>query len=363
MSGRAASRRAVLVGAGGAAVGLAGCISTSPRPPGGEDAPDGGSDGGETTASVLKLGGSSTVYPITNRASSYWNSNAPADDEEYWGPGQYGIETDERLADYWASRYGFEAGDDATPPFTTSVALSHSGTGLEKLQAGQVDIGNASAPVAAEFPKMAEEELANYTDHVVGVDAQPIVVSNEVYEAGVTELTAEQVRGIYTGEISSWRQIDRYDGPDRKIQAIGRSVGSGTDTAFRANMLGDPNADMPGVDIRRGQNQQVRDTVARSDNAIAYMALAFVDPEAAPAIALEFGGKTFVPGENLADPDYPLSRDLHCYTWKGTSRKEAAFIHMIVSDFGQQSFVEPAGYAKLTDQRQEAELATLEDAR
>jgi phosphate transport system substrate-binding protein len=360
MSDRPVSRRAVLAGAAGTAASLAGCISTSPRPPG-ADAATPGSSGGDESTGVLKLGGSSTVYPIANRGGSFWSSNPPPSDEEYWGPSAYGIDTDERLADHFAAKYGIEASGGESPPFTVSVGLSHSGTGLEKVRDGQIDIGNASAPVAAEFPDASTEELDRYTNHVVGVDAQPIIVSAEIFDAGVTELTADQVRGIYRGEITSWTAIDAYDGPEREILAAGGSVGSGTDTAFRANLLGDPSADMSGVDIRRGQNQQVKSTVSRSDNAIAYMALAFVDQDEAPAISLEFEDTTYVPGENLSDPGYPLARDLHCYTWEGTSKKEAAFLHLLISDFGQENFVSHAGYSTLTDERQEEELGKLPD--
>jgi phosphate transport system substrate-binding protein len=352
-------RRTVLAGVAGVAGSLAGCISTSPTPPGQAAAqPQGGGSGG---LPLLKAGGSSTVFPVTQLASSYWGANYPADDLEYWGPSQYGITTDMRLTDYWASKYGFEADGDASPPFQATVSLSHSGTGLEKVKNGQLDIGNASAPVSAEFPDMSQSELDKFTNHVVAVDAQPIVVSREIYDAGVTELTAQQVRAIYRNEITDWRDVDAYSGPSREIQAVGRSEGSGTDTAFRANLLGGPNASMSGVDVRKGQNQQVKTLVSNSDNAIAYMALAFVDQNNAPAISLTFDGTTYVPGENLSDPNYPLSRDLHCYTYEGTSRREAAFLHMIISDFGQEKFVRSNGYSVLTDDRQQAQLDKLPD--
>lgn len=348
-------RRTVLLGTAGAAVSLSGCISTSATPPG--QSSDGSS--GARSDKLLKAGGSSTVFPIVNRAASYWNGNYPATDAEYWGPSQYGISTDKRLANYWGGFYGFEAGDDpSVPPFNVTVSLSHSGTGLENLESGKIDIGNASAPVSAEFPGRSAEELDSFVNHVVGVDAQPIVVSRAVYDAGVTKLTAEQLRGIYTGEITNWRDIDSYSGPDREIQAVGRAEGSGTDTAFRANLLGDPNASMGGVDARKGQNQQVQSLVGNSNNAIGYMALAFVG-DSAPAITMEFDGTDFVPGENLSDPDYPLARDLHCYTHDGTSKMEAAFLRMILSDFGQQTFVEAVGYATLTDERRQSELDAL----
>jgi len=358
MSDRTVRRRTLLTGAATLAASVAGCISTSPTKPGSQPqtTSDGG-DGGDTQ--LLKAGGSSTVYPITNKASSYWGANPPADDEEYWGPSQFGIETDERLANYWGGIYGFES-SDATPPFNVTVNLSHSGTGLENLKAGRIDIGNSSAPVSAELPEASEEELSKFTNHVVGVDAQPIVVSQEIYEAGVTKMTGDTLKAIYRGDITDWTDVPNYGGPSKQIQCVGRAEGSGTDTAFRVNLFGSPDAPMPGVDVRKGQNQQVNQIVSSSDNAIAYMALAFVS-DSTPAITLQFKGKEFVPGENLSDPDYPLSRDLHSYTYEGTSKLEAAFINMILSDYGQEVFVKAVGYAALTDERQQEERAKLPD--
>ena len=82
------------------------------------------------------------------------------------------------------------------------VKLSHSGTGLENLRKGRLDIGNSSASVKAEFPDLGEEELSKYTDHVVGVDAQPIVVSEAIAKAGVDVISAETLKAIYAGEIT-----------------------------------------------------------------------------------------------------------------------------------------------------------------
>ncbi|MFC7166529.1 PstS family phosphate ABC transporter substrate-binding protein [Halospeciosus flavus] len=353
------SRRSILSGAGIVGIGaLAGCT-------GGSGTQQLGSDGttnptGSTTSenvTPLKAGGSSTVYPIASTAASYWNSNPPASDKEYWGPSQYGIDTQKALADYWGGLYGFDSSAGGSAPFVATVGLSHSGTGIEKVRRGQIDIGNSSAPVAAELPEASEEELSKFTDHVVGVDAQPIVVSREIYEAGVATLTIEELRGIYEGEITNWSELG---GPDKSIQAVGRAEGSGTDTAFRVNVLGGPNAPMPGVDLRKGQNQQVKTVVANSDNAVAYLALAFVEPDGqVPPIGLQIGDTLYEYGKNLADRDYPLARDLHMYTYEGTSKQEAAFLDLIISDFGQENFVTPNNYVALTDERQREERAKL----
>ncbi|MFB6102114.1 MAG: PstS family phosphate ABC transporter substrate-binding protein [Haloplanus sp.] len=360
-----ASRRKFLAVTGaGAVTGLAGCGGQSGGGggSGGESGSDGGSNATPTETesaedgmdtSVLTGDGSSTVFPITNTASSYWNSNPEAGDEDYWPKSwaQETYNTDMRLADYFAQDYGYEAtGKRSVPPFRVSIALSHSGTGVKGVMEGRVDIGDSSAPAKAELAGsgVSQSTLDKFTDHVVGVDGQPIVVSREIYDAGVTQITLDQLKAIYRQEITNWSELG---GPDRDILALGRAEGSGTDTAFRNNVFGDPNAPIS-PDQRFGQNQQLQQAIAQADNAIAYIALAFVQPDGAtPPIGLEIEGTVYEYGKNLGSKEYPLSRDLHAYTWEGTSRKEACFINFLLSDFGQKKFVEANHYFKLPEDR------------
>ncbi|MXR52471.1 phosphate ABC transporter substrate-binding protein [Halovenus sp. WSH3] len=345
LSGRVSRRKFLIGGSTVGATALAGCTL-------------GSGDESESEIDTLTADGSSTVYPIANRAASLWNGNPPADDQEYWGPGQYGIDTDQNLADYWAGLYGFEAtGERSVPPFQTQVALSHSGTGVEAVTNQRVDIGNASS-TAESILGSDSEDVDNLVDHVVGVDGQPIVVSREIYDAGVTQLTGDQLRAIYKGEITNWSQVG---GPDREIYAIGRAEDSGTDTAFRANLYGNPDEPIS-PDTRQGQNQQVAQLVQQNNNAIAYIALAFVNPDGGtPPIGLELDGTLYEYGKNLGAKGYPLSRDLHCYTWQDTDERESAFINMILSEFGQQNFVAPNNYFMLPPSRREEERAKLAD--
>jgi phosphate transport system substrate-binding protein len=323
--------------------------------------------------SMLTAEGSSTVYPISNKGSSYWNSNAPPSDGEYWGandegqvPGWDKIDTDKRIADYFASLYGFEpTGEQATPPFPVTIGLSHSGTGCKSVRDGLVDIGNSSGPITAELGIKESEAEEEFVDHVVGRDGQPVVVSKDIYDAGVTQLTGEQVKKIYQDEITNWKEVG---GPDQEIYVIGRAEGSGTDTAFRLNMLGDAEAPMPGVDTRLGQNQQVAQTVAQNEGAIAYMALAFTSEQVLP-VAIDFDGTVYKPNKDadhtIFDSDYPLNRDLHMYTKKtdenpeGVDKREAAFLNMFLTEFGQKVFVEANNYIPLPTKDIEAEKEKL----
>ncbi|MDS0279327.1 substrate-binding domain-containing protein [Halomicroarcula sp. S1AR25-4] len=315
---------------------------------------DSGNESGDVSA--LESGGSSTVYPIMNTAASYWNANRPASDSEYWPHGEYDIDTDKNLADYWGGLYGFEAGGDDGPPFQFTVGLSHSGTGVEKVMNGQHDIGNSSGNVEDELPD--RDSYDSFVDHVVGVDGQPLVVSQEIADAGIEKITGDQLKDLYKGEITNWSELG---GPDKEIQVLGRVKGSGTRTSFVSNVFDNPEEDTQ-VANRYGQNQRLAQAIAQADNAISYLALAFINTDGLAPIALEWEGTTYSYQDDqngLDSKAYPLSRDLHCYTWEGTSKKEAAVINMVLSDFGQDLFVKPNNYFALGKRRQKEQRNKL----
>jgi len=239
-----------------------------------------------------------------------------------------------------------------------TVALSHSGTGVEKVMNGQHDIGNSSGNVQDELPD--RDSYESFIDHVVGVDGQPIVVSSEIADSGVDMITGQQLKDLYKGRISNWSELG---GPDREIQILGRVKGSGTRTSFVSNVYGNPEEDTT-VANRYGQNQRLAQAIAQADNAISYLALAFLGTDGVSPISLEWEGKTYSYGDEengLDSREYPLSRDLHMYTWEGTSMKEAAFINMILSEFGQDTFVAPNNYFTLGQRRLEEERTKLPD--
>lgn len=154
---------------------------------------------------LLTAGGSSTVYPITNDAASLWNYNAPADDEEYWPHSKYNIDTKKNFADYWASQYDVPTNSDKGLPFHVSVGLSHSGVGLNKVKEGKTDIGDASAPVQAELSGL--DSYDKFKNHVVGIDAMQVVVSKDIKDSGVNQITIEDLAKVYRGKITNWSKL------------------------------------------------------------------------------------------------------------------------------------------------------------
>ena len=106
------------------------------------------------------------------------------------------------------------------PGVTVTVEYTGSGAGLESLAAGSVDIGNASRG-------LTDEEKANGSvENIVAIDGIAVITEET---NSVTDISAEALWKIYTGEITNWSDLG---GADMPIVVIGREAGSGTRDAF-----------------------------------------------------------------------------------------------------------------------------------
>lgn len=106
------------------------------------------------------------------------------------------------------------------PGVTVTVEYTGSGAGLESLAAGSVDIGNASRG-------LKDEEKANgLVENIVAIDGIAVITEKN---NSVTDISAETLSKIYTGELTNWSDLG---GADMPIVVIGREAGSGTRDAF-----------------------------------------------------------------------------------------------------------------------------------
>lgn len=103
---------------------------------------------------------------------------------------------------------------------TVTVEYVGSGAGIESLSKGSVDIGNSSR-------KLKPEELSNgCVENVVALDGIAVIVDKN---NGVTDISSENLKKLYTGEIKNWKELG---GADEAVVVIGREAGSGTRDAF-----------------------------------------------------------------------------------------------------------------------------------
>ena len=103
---------------------------------------------------------------------------------------------------------------------TVTVEYVGSGAGIESLSKGSVDIGNSSR-------NLKPEELSNgCVENVVALDGIAVIVDKN---NGVTDISSENLKKLYTGEITNWKELG---GADEAVVVIGREAGSGTRDAF-----------------------------------------------------------------------------------------------------------------------------------
>lgn len=175
------------------------------------------------------------------------------------------------------------------PEVTVSPEFTGSGAGIEAVTNGKVDIGNSSR-------NLKDSEIqAGAVENIVAIDGIAVIVDKN---NTVTDLTKDQLSGIYTGQISNWSELGGSDSP---IVVIGREAGSGTRGAFE-ELLGIEDACKYASEL--DSTGAVIAKVASTPGAIGYASLDAVD-NSVTAISLEGVAATV---ENIKAGTYFLCR-------------------------------------------------------
>lgn len=214
--------------------------------------------------------------------------------------------------------------------YRVNVKSGGSGVGIVDLAEGRADIAMTSRDLKLQERQRYENPTTRFAEQVVGYDAICLVVSPTVYDFGVTSLSRDQVRRIYSGSIVNWAELG---GPNLGIFAVGRRPGSGTRDTFNEIIMGSREAETPGVAYDSGESSEVKFSTQRSDNAIGYMGYSFVMRGDARVISLD---GIYPSIENIKNGTYPLARKLYFVTLGQPSPGAIAFIDYVLSPAGQQ---------------------------
>ena len=200
-----------------------------------------------------------------------------------------------------------------------------SSVGVKAAGQGTSDIGMASREIKeselAEFPKLNVVVIAR--------DGIAIVANADVT---VSDLTVEQVRDIFSGKITNWKDLG---GEDQNIIVVSREEGSGTRGAFEELVMG-KDALITASAILQPSNGSIRTTVSTTPYSIGYMSFGYLDDTIK---AISIGG--IAPTEpNAADGSYPIVRPLNMLTNGEPTGAVKAFLDFILSDAGQKLVIE-----------------------
>ncbi len=223
------------------------------------------------------------------------------------------------------------------------------GAGFERFcEAGETDISNASRPIRDSEVESCAALATPRTpiEFFVGIDALSVVVPQS--NTFATGLTREQLTKIYTGEFTTWNQVDASY-PAEAIQVFSPGSDSGTFDYFLEETLeadvedGGAGLDVeaaeaaiaavPGIQFSEDDNVLVQG-VAGSEYAIGYFGYAFYVPNVDVLRALPIEGVE----PSLAAVEggtYPLARPLFIYSDAGilaAKPQVGSFINFYISN-------------------------------
>jgi len=189
----------------------------------------------------------------------------------------------------------------ANPSVNITVSESGSGNGAKSLINAACDVATMSRPMKTSEKTSAKDAGVMVIENIVAMDGLGVVVhpSNPV-----EGLTIDQIKDIYTGKITNWKQVG---GPDSKIVVISRETNSGTYESFESLVLN--KAKMAGSVEYVGSNGAIRQRVLSTEGAIGYVGMAFF--EGVKVLSVNDVKPTV---ETVTSKKYPVSRPLYMYT-------------------------------------------------
>ncbi|MEW6686755.1 MAG: phosphate ABC transporter substrate-binding protein [Candidatus Edwardsbacteria bacterium] len=236
-----------------------------------------------------------------------------------------GSDTMINLCQAWA-----EAFMKKYPKAFVAVTGGGSGTGIAALIDGTCDIAESSRKMKEGEIILANQRKILPVEFTVALDGIVVVV----HPANpISELTIEQLAGIFTGKIANWKEIG---GKDAEIVALSREVNSGTHIYFKEHILKGKEEFAPSV-LLMPSSQAIADEITQNQNAIGYYGMGYLSPkQKAIAIAKDNKGPYVLPLiENVVNGTYQISRPLLMYTNGQPQGLVKEFIDFVLGDEGQ----------------------------
>ena len=226
------------------------------------------------------------------------------------------------------------------PNATIQVTGGGSGTGIAALINGTTQICQSSRPIKdEEKTSVKQQRNADVSEIPVAVDALAVYLNKQ---NPVEHLTMEQVRRIFQGEITNWKDVG---GPNGNIVLYGRENSSGTYVFFKEHVLA--NGDFAEKYQPLGGTAAVINAVVKDTNGVGYGGIGYAKDIKTISIAKDVTSEPVAPTmDNALSNKYPLSRFLFWYTAGAPSGTIKELVDWVLGPQGQ-SVVEQVGFYPL----------------
>lgn len=219
-----------------------------------------------------------------------------------------------------------EAFQGANENVKVEVQQTGSSAGIKDAIEGTSDIGMSSRDLKD------EEKASGLVETEIAIDGIA-VITNKNNE--VKDLTLEQVKDIYTGKITNWKDVGGKDAP---IVVVSREDGSGTRDGFEGAVGFKSEELIADATIADGSGN-IKTTVEGNENAIGYISFGYVD-DTVNAVSID-GVEISV--DTVKADEYSIWRPFIVVTKEDSSEAAKNLINYVLSDEGQAT-VESKGF-------------------
>ena len=216
--------------------------------------------------------------------------------------------------------------DRLHPDARVDVQGGGSTAGLQAVANGIVQIGMCSR-------SLKSDEMKQFRGIPIALDGLAVVVHSD---NPITDLSLAQIRAIFHGDITNWKDVGGVDGP---IRLITREEGSGTREAFQKLVMDAAGAE-PGNHTanrisRKAMTQEsngaVKELIVNDRFAVGYMSLGLVQGQ----LRMVSVNGVVPSRETVVLKTYPLVRPFLFVVTGEPSPPTAAFIEFVLSSQGQ----------------------------
>ncbi|PJA30318.1 MAG: phosphate-binding protein [candidate division Zixibacteria bacterium CG_4_9_14_3_um_filter_46_8] len=212
-----------------------------------------------------------------------------------------GSDTLVRLGQRWAEEYM-----KIHPEVVIQVSGGGSGTGIAALINGTTDVCESSRDMKPKEYQDAKAKNVNPYRVAVALDGIAVFM-NEANP--IQELTIAQLKGIYTGSITNWKEVG---GPSHSILLYGRENNSGTYSYFKEHVL--KNEDYAEATQTLPGTAAVVNAVSKDKYGIGYGGVAWAKGVKFLGVKTDTESLSVMPSiEAVVNGSYPISRELYWF--------------------------------------------------